>query len=73
VIIACDRCTCGFIHRPDGWSDPCPFCKGLGGITFAELCRRLEENESTVIKLFKPLRAMRAKTAARILDKLLAL
>lgn len=75
MIVACDvgGCVRGLVHRAGGWADPCKFCGGAGGISFAELCRRLNEHESTVVKLLKPRRRMRARTAARILDKLLAL
>jgi hypothetical protein len=73
MIIACEVPTCvrGLVHRAGGWADPCQFCGGLGGITLAELCRRINEHESTVARIFKPDRRMRARTAARILDKLL--
>jgi hypothetical protein len=73
VIIACaaSGCVRGLVHRAGGWADPCKFCGGLGGITMAELCRRIDEYESTVIGLFKPERRMRSKTAFRILNKLL--
>jgi hypothetical protein len=65
-------CRRGLVHQVGGWTDPCKFCSGLGYITFAELCRRIHEHESTVIRILKPDRRMRARTAARILDKLLA-
>lgn len=74
MIVACDApgCVRGLVHRDGGWADRCAFCGGAGGISFAELCRRLGEHESTMVKLLKPRRRMRPKTAARILDKLLA-
>ena len=73
--VTCDApgCVRGLVHREGGWADPCKFCGGDGGISFAALCRRLGEHESTVVKLVKPRRRMRAKTAARILDKILNL
>jgi hypothetical protein len=72
VIVTCDApdCVRGVVHRGD-WGDPCKFCKGLGKISLAELCRRIDEWESTVEGLTRPERRMRARTAARILDKLL--
>lgn len=64
-------CVRGLVHRDGGWADPCRVCGGIGQLSFAELCRRLGEHESTVVKLLKPHRRMRVRTAARILDKLL--
>lgn len=74
-MIRCDapNCTRGLIHRPEGFADPCPVCRGTGELTLARVCALLEENPSTVVKLLKPRRRMRAKTAARLLDKILAL
>lgn len=66
-------CVRGLVHRDGGWADPCKTCGCAGYLTFAELCRRIHEHESTVIRILKPHRSMRAKTAARILHKLIAL
>jgi hypothetical protein len=46
---------------------------GKGELTLERVCLLLEECPSTVIKLLKPRRKMRVKTAARILDKILTL
>ena len=73
MIIVCEApgCVRGVVHRAAGWGDPCRFCRGLGGVSLTELCRRINEHESTVVRILKPDRRMRARTAARILDKLL--
>lgn len=75
TVVLCDvgGCVRGLVHREGGWADPCKFCGGAGCVSFAELCRRLGEYESTVVKLLKPHRRMRARTAARILDKIVSL
>lgn len=75
MISACGApdCVRGLVHRAGGWADPCKFCRGLGGITLAELCRRIDEYESTVSRIFDPERRMRPRTAFRILEKLLRL
>lgn len=74
-VIACDSpgCTRGLIHLPGGFANPCSVCLGSGELTLARICSLLGENRSTVIKLLKPRRRMRAKTASRMLDKLLTL
>ena len=74
VTFACDApgCVRGLVHLPGGWADKCNRCGGAGGISLAELCRRIGEHDSTVRRLLRPSRRMRARTAARILDKLLA-
>lgn len=73
MTIVCDApgCVRGLVHRAGGWADPCKVCGGLGGVALGTLCKRINEHESTVRRLFKPTRRMRSKTAARILDKLL--
>lgn len=70
--VSCDApgCVRGLVHH-DEWADPCKFCGGVGFLSFAEVCRRIDENESTVRKLLRPNRRMRPKTAARIMEKLL--
>lgn len=70
-MIACTApgCVRGLVHRAEGWADPCKVCDGLGSITLAELCRRIDENESTMVRLIRG-RPMRAKTCARIAGKL---
>lgn|GEM_PF-3407770 len=73
MIVACDApgCVRGLVHRPGGWADPCRVCGGSGGIPFGTLCKRIGEHESTVRRLLKPGRRMRAKTASRIMGKIL--
>ncbi|MDD1677637.1 MAG: hypothetical protein LUO93_00440 [Methanomicrobiales archaeon] len=69
LYILCDLCTRGIVHNSP-WGEPCKVCLGRGSLTLARVCRLLGENESTVVKLLKPRRRMRVKTAARLLDKL---
>lgn len=71
-MITCDLCTRGILKRGD-WGEPCPTCLGKSELTLERVCILLEECPSTVVKLLKPRRRMRAKTAARLLDKLLRL
>ena len=73
MIVTCDApgCVRGLVHRDGGWADPCGVCGGAGGVPLGALCRRIGEHESTVRKLFKPRRRMRAKTASRIMGKIL--
>jgi hypothetical protein len=75
VIVVCDapECVRGLVHRDGGWADPCKFCGGVGHVSFASICRMINEHESTMRKLLKPKKRMRARTAARILDKLIAI
>ena len=68
-MITCDLCTRGIIHKTE-WGEPCPVCMGKGELTLERVCLLLDECPSTVVKLLKPRRKMRAKTAARLLDKL---
>lgn len=72
--ITCDApgCIRGLVHR-EAWADPCKFCGGVGSISFAELCRRIDENESTVRKILRPHRRMRPQVAFRIMEKILEL
>lgn len=69
-MIACTApgCVRGLVHL-EQWADPCKVCNGAGQLTLTELCRRIDENESTLTRLLKN-RPMRAKTCARIAGKL---
>lgn len=71
--LTCDApgCVRGLVAQSCGWADPCKFCGGAGTVSLAELCRRIDESESTVRKLLRPNRRMRPKVAARIMGKLL--
>ena len=73
--ILCDApgCRRGVVHRREGFGDPCGFCGGRGSVSLASLCKRLDECESTMRKLFKPHRRMRSSVAARICRKLVDL
>lgn len=71
-MITCDLCVRGILHNFQ-WGNPCPTCQGRGELSLARVCELLGENPSTVVKLLKPRRRMRPKTAARLLDKLLGL
>ena len=66
MILTCDApgCVRGLVHRAGGWADPCKVCGGSGGVALGTLCKRIGEHESTVRRLFKPKRKMRAKTCA---------
>lgn len=72
LYIVCDVCRRGLIHGPE-WSRPCPVCKGRGSMSLATLCELIGEWESTVRKLFRTNKKMRAKVAARICDKIVNL
>src|SRR5579875_1440263 len=74
-MIRCDvpGCVRGIVHRPGGFGDPCKVCGGKGTLPLARVCSLLSENRSTVVKLLKPRRRLRPKTAARLLDKIIAL
>lgn len=75
MILTCDApgCVRGLVHRAGGWADPCKVCGGSGGVALGTLCKRIGEHESTVRRLFKPKRKMRAKTCARIVGKIVDL
>jgi hypothetical protein len=74
--IHCDApgCVRGVVAGPkpftDEWATPCHVCLGYGSLSLESLCKRIGECPSTVAKLFKPHRKMRAKVAARITGKL---
>ena len=74
-MIRCDafRCVRGVVHRPGGFGDACKFCGGAGELSMAQICFKIDENEQTVAKLLRPNRKMRAKTAYRIFEKLMAI
>jgi hypothetical protein len=73
VIVTCDApgCVRGLVHRSGGWGDPCKLCGGAGGFTLTSLCRLLDEYEQTMSRFLTQRGRTRAKTASRILDKLL--
>jgi len=75
LAIRCDAAGCvrGVVHLPAGFGDPCQVCGGRGSISLGALCKHIGECESTMRKLFKPRRRMRAKVAARICGKLVDL
>jgi hypothetical protein len=75
--IRCDApgCVRGILHL-EGAADfpqPCSVCGGRGSFSLEGLCKRIGEHESTVRKLFRPNRRMRAKVAARICGKVVDL
>ena len=72
LYLPCDLCVRGIV-RTSPWGEPCRVCLGRGSLTLARVCKLLGENPSTVVKLLKPRRRMRLKTAARLLEKLCAL
>lgn len=74
--IRCDLCVRGIVQSPipgsrHTWPDACKICRGRGSLSLATLCKYIDENESTVAKLFKPNRRMRSSVCARICGKLM--
>lgn len=71
--IRCDApgCRRGVVHGE--WPQPCPVCGGRGSFSLEALCEKIGECESTMRKLFRPHRKMRAKVAARICAKIVDL
>ena len=71
-MVKCDVAGCvrGLVHRGE-WADPCPFCGGAGYVSWEALAERLGECVSTLRKLDRPHRKMRAKTAARLVEKIM--
>lgn len=70
--VRCDQCVQGLIPKGNAWPERCPFCAGRGSISLERVCEKIGENVSTVRKLLRPNRRMRAKVAHRIflnLDK----
>ena len=74
-IIKCDApgCVRGIVHRAQGFGDPCKMCGGLGALTLTRICKLIDESPSTVRKLVRMRRPMRARIAARICGKIVEL
>jgi hypothetical protein len=64
--IECDRCIRGFVHNGSEWPTRCLFCSGRGSMSLDHICFAIRENVSTVRKLLRPNKRMRAKVAYRI-------
>lgn len=67
LIIRCDMCRSGIIPNGNAWPERCRFCIGRGSMSLEHICLAIRENVSTVRKLLRPNRPMRAKVAYRIL------
>lgn len=68
--VRCDQCVQGLIPKGNAWPERCPFCAGRASVSLERVCRQIGENVSTVRKLLRPNRRMRAKVAYRILTNL---
>ena len=70
-MIRCDAkgCVRGVVHRGD-FGEMCKFCLGKGAISLGDLACNIGECESTLRKLLRPHRAMRASVCARIVEKI---
>ena len=74
--IHCDAAGCvrGIVHdRVTFKHHACGLCGGRGSLSLETLCRAISENPSTVRRVMKLRRPMRAKVAARICAKLVAI
>jgi len=86
-MIVCDAAGCvrGIVHLVDGFGDPCKICGGAGKLSLSTVAKRIDENESTLRKVWKTVLSdstghltrsrhkMRVKVAARICAKLVSL
>lgn len=74
-MIHCDLCTKGWVRistSASDWSfDACPVCKGLGHLSYAEVARMIKVNVTTLRGVMRMRHKTRAKTAAKILERVM--
>jgi hypothetical protein len=73
-MILCDLCTKGWIRNPDnGWFDACPVCGGLGKLSWERVSELLKMPVSTIRGVTRARHKTRAKTARKIIERVMAI